>query len=268
MDKANFKEYLKTFLIKRKCKFSAFTLAEILIVMGIIGVIAETTIPTLINDFQDKSSVVQLKKTVSTIQQAVNTARQNDGEIDDWYSGTVAADASTAIANTLTPYFKVLTYCGTNAGCTPTGYYRYLAVSSPFLISFDSTYYKMILADGTLVYLSASMNGGTSCIWYISAIVDVNGYKGPNRWGSDLFKLVIYSNTAARTLGYNSHVVVPFGVTKMHPMGNATANPVDNYCNKDNVNYDGSYCTAWAYYMGNEDYKYVNDLNWDTKTQK
>ena len=40
-------------------KFKAFTLAEILITLGIIGVVAAMTIPTLITNYQKKQTVTK-----------------------------------------------------------------------------------------------------------------------------------------------------------------------------------------------------------------
>lgn len=42
----------------------AFTLAEVLITLGIIGVVAAMTLPTLIANYQKRQTVVQLKKSI------------------------------------------------------------------------------------------------------------------------------------------------------------------------------------------------------------
>ena len=55
-------------------KKAAFTLAEVLITLGIIGVVAAMTIPTLINKYQDFSLKVQFKKTYAVLQQAARRA--------------------------------------------------------------------------------------------------------------------------------------------------------------------------------------------------
>ena len=52
-------------------KKSAFTLAEILISLMILGVIAALTIPSLIQNTQKKEQIVQLKKGLSMINQAI-----------------------------------------------------------------------------------------------------------------------------------------------------------------------------------------------------
>ncbi len=49
----------------------AFTLVEVLITIGIIGVVAALTIPTLIQNSNSKKFTVQFKKSISTLNQAV-----------------------------------------------------------------------------------------------------------------------------------------------------------------------------------------------------
>ena len=43
-------------------KKAAFTLAEVLIVLGIVGIVAECTIPTLVMNFEDQVATTKLKK--------------------------------------------------------------------------------------------------------------------------------------------------------------------------------------------------------------
>ena len=55
--------------------FNAFTLVEILITIGIIGVVAALTIPTLIQNSNSKKFMTQFKKSISTLKQAVINAQ-------------------------------------------------------------------------------------------------------------------------------------------------------------------------------------------------
>lgn len=55
-----------------------FTLAEVLITLGIIGVVAAMTMPTLINNINNKQNIAALKKAYSLISQAgVDVIREN-----------------------------------------------------------------------------------------------------------------------------------------------------------------------------------------------
>ena len=60
----------------------AFTLAEVLITLGIIGVVAAMTLPVLISNHRKQVYVTQLKKSVSTLEQAFHLALA-DSEVDE-----------------------------------------------------------------------------------------------------------------------------------------------------------------------------------------
>ena len=70
--------------MKMNFKKSAFTLAETLIVIGIIGVIASLTIPTLSNETNSKEVVTKLKKTQAILEDAFGRAEAQYGSLDDW----------------------------------------------------------------------------------------------------------------------------------------------------------------------------------------
>lgn len=64
-----------------------FTLAEVLITLGIIGIVAAMTMPSLIAEHREKKTVAQLKKTYSTLQQAYLIAISKHGEPESWEVG-------------------------------------------------------------------------------------------------------------------------------------------------------------------------------------
>ena len=57
----------------------AFTLAEVLITLGIIGVVAAMTIPTLIANTRAQQYRARLKKTISTISQSAKMSQAQYG---------------------------------------------------------------------------------------------------------------------------------------------------------------------------------------------
>lgn len=86
--------------MNKKIKYG-FTLAEVLITLAIIGIVAATTIPTLINNYQKRVVVTRLQKFYSAMNQAlllsqaengayaqwdVNTGRQNADTMYEWYN--------------------------------------------------------------------------------------------------------------------------------------------------------------------------------------
>lgn len=68
-----------------------FTLAEVLITLGIIGVVAAMTMPSLIANHQEKVTVTKVKKVYSILSQAYLIAVEEYGTPDEW--GTTARDA-------------------------------------------------------------------------------------------------------------------------------------------------------------------------------
>ena len=62
----------------------AFTLAEILITLAIIGVVAVLTISSLLEHYRVKRTVTLLKNTYSMLSQATNRVIQEYGEVEGW----------------------------------------------------------------------------------------------------------------------------------------------------------------------------------------
>lgn len=94
-----------------------FTLAEVLITLGIIGIVAAMTLPSLIQDKKEKEIVSKLKKFQNTMSQAfLMSINENEGP------GNWGLDASfniqePTLANKLVPYLKITKDCGLNGKC-------------------------------------------------------------------------------------------------------------------------------------------------------
>lgn len=63
----------------RKIYISAFTLSEVLITLGIIGIIAAMTLPALTGKYQQKVLASQFKKAYANLQTAINTVNSENG---------------------------------------------------------------------------------------------------------------------------------------------------------------------------------------------
>ena len=74
----------------KKHKFG-FTLAEVLITLGIIGVVAAITIPNLIQNNFEKKTISQLRETQSIISQAVRMAEEEYGDVEGWVYMDIAS---------------------------------------------------------------------------------------------------------------------------------------------------------------------------------
>ncbi len=92
-----------------------FTLAEVLITLGIIGVVAALTMPSLFASYQEKVMVTKLKKFVSVMSQALTMAVAENGSPDEWVSaGTTSEERKALFWEKLSPYLKTIKLYGRN----------------------------------------------------------------------------------------------------------------------------------------------------------
>lgn len=168
-------------------KLRAFTMAEVLITLGIIGIVAAITLPSLIGNYQKKQTAIQLKKFYSIMQQAIATSELQNGEVKYW-DFKIGGNKNTEIfANTyLTPYLKIIkTYMPEDFPAD----IHYKCVNGKNCDSYGEVKNnnpKLVLADGTMIlatdYFEAKdINNNT--ISAINIIVDINGFKKPNQYG-------------------------------------------------------------------------------------
>lgn len=91
----------------------AFTLAEVLITLGIIGVVAAMTIPNLMTAFAKTRTETQLKGFYSKINQALRLSIADNGDPDGWveYRKSYNYNEQVEFLNTyMFPYMKQLRY--------------------------------------------------------------------------------------------------------------------------------------------------------------
>ena len=194
----------------------AFTLAEVLITLGIIGVVAAITMPILIGNYQKTVWTNQLKKCVSTLEQGFQMALATDGVFELENTTLIksmgpngASKDNDAFFNEFKKYFKVIDI--KESGFDEYEGYKYLNgedASGDGYYSSNAIYFedgsKLILsiANSTMDNDTADCNrikqlGGNLC----SAIrdpdnfdIDINGDKGPNQFGRDRFKFTLGNN--------------------------------------------------------------------------
>ena len=171
---------------------NGFTLAEVLITLVIVGVISAMTIPTLINKTQDQELKSQFVKAYSIMSQAVYKTEMNDfaGYVACYYpkdglEGGAQWGQCAAFYNALVKNLQVQKVCKGNAlsgGCIPV-YKKYHTDSSNCPLYCENginvSDYSYVLSDGQIIILWGS--GGPLFL------VDINGHKGPNAPGKDLF---------------------------------------------------------------------------------
>ena len=179
-------------------KIKGFTLAEVLITLGIIGVVAAMTIPTLIHKFNNKALETQYKKSVSIVSQVIMKAKADFG-IDNFakYCSTYI------ISEDLYPnkqechlilYKSLLNVDGqTSTNDKKSG--RYISRTNDVIRTYNNkqTVTETALAGiGYPIFGTYVMNDGSYINFYIIENelyigVDTNGGKKPNRLGHDIF---------------------------------------------------------------------------------
>ena len=89
-----------------------FTLAEVLITLGIIGVVAAMTLPSVVGNYKKKVTVTRLKKFYSTMQQVIQLSEKDYGDIAYWMPPQEAVRNSSEFGKWFDKYlsksFKIL----------------------------------------------------------------------------------------------------------------------------------------------------------------
>lgn len=163
----------------------AFTLAEVLVTLGIIGVVSAMTVPTLMQNYQRKSYVTQLHKVYNEFQQAALQYMTDKNALNLKEAGLVT---NQAVGNWVKNYFKVVQDCtDTPDACFAIGEYKRMNGNDIDIFGSNNAY-KYVLASGTVVFLTANGDGRVN-VWF-----DINGKKGPNIVGRDVFATKLYNN--------------------------------------------------------------------------
>ncbi|MEE0495096.1 MAG: type II secretion system protein [Cyanobacteriota bacterium] len=168
----------------------AFTLAEVLITLGVIGVVAALTMPTLITNYKAKKLRTQFLKSYSTIQQAAKLMQSEDIAIDPSQFGYGK------FSKTFGNFLQAPLDCTnkTTIPCYPykkAGNNRYKSLNGESVVGFfynDAG--QFVMQDGTLILFDTPDYWDENGIKIHTNViaVDINGYKNPpNRWGYDVF---------------------------------------------------------------------------------
>ena len=239
-----------TLLLKK----AAFTLAEVLITLGIIGVVAALTLPSLIQNYHEKQRVTQLKKAYSVMQNAFLMAQEEYGDVTDWgltitNTGEKDDDGNDILDNSGTEnVMNILMKYVEKSKIPQNSYIGYVESIDgrqafwPWEVSADKYFY---LKDGTMVTMG-----------WISSL-DCNGdYQGKKIACSDFW--IAFPKKSKMKIGVD---VFNFIFTTEGFKPNSTTNGVK--CNAfeavGRADINGRGCTAHALYNGNMDYLHKKD---------
>lgn len=221
-------------------KFSnkAFTLAEIVIALAVVGIVAVLATFNANKDTDEATKIALLRSTYNILDAAYKQA-------------SLGSDDISTILGDMKDYLQISKNCGTGIGC----FQNDVILKSPALANTSNIHpsltsnskldsvtadvaYKLILKNGASILVSKTNK-------YV--YVDVNGpKKGNSVTGDDVFYFVADAEKGLYPYGYDC----TFSKT-------APGCP-----------YQGEYCTAWAILMGNMDYlRCPEKLSWTDKSK-
>ena len=172
-----------------------FTLAEVLIALVIVGIIAAITVPALIAKYQKEQFTTAFKKAYSELSNAVILSQTHNGPLDTW---DYSANQTVFFKQYILPYLQISKDCGFEAGkgCfAPNIRYKYLNGSNYREVDNDTTRYKVVLNNGMSLNMQVCVNCINELQRCIIFQVDINGNKKPNQIGRDFFSFSAYPFT-------------------------------------------------------------------------
>lgn len=196
--------FMKKYNLKQMPKSgSGFTLSEVLITLGVIGVISTLTLPNLITNYEKQETASKLEKAYSTLQNAIQLSNsENPMNNWNWCISTVATTADCAAVENIISKLSVQEsfpcFCWPFAGgnsndCMRHKYPNYF-YSTDYL-HYTSQSYVVLLNDGTIMQFTGSLEP----FWEMSIGIDINGLKQPNRIGRDIFSIRIIYDSSLKT---------------------------------------------------------------------
>ena len=220
--------------------------------MGIIGIVAALTIPSLIQKHNEKVTITRLKQTVSLLQNAYNYSKMENDKIEEALSNELYGNGrydkifQNDFAHYFTKYLATDDECGTNCFAK-----EIKNISGASYISdtrVQNTYKQAILNNGVSLLFVGEDSDCSNVIegyWHICGrvYIDVDGKKHGSTLGKDTFLFYIKSDRG----------LIPAGITS------------DNTTIADCYRL-GTTCTNWILANQNMDYLHCKDLNWTGKT--
>lgn len=250
----------------------AFTLAEVLITLGIIGVVASLVVPVLMQKQQESQWVSGLLEFDSLIHQSVQSWRSDVGCTEEMYKCLAEyltnlhdSDRHTITDKSLDQVVAglkiVKTACDTdcsetldNADWLPDQTYLYNGANQNSCsygcslggVSKQSTKGRLYMLSNGMNFMMQNESYNNTGV--IHLFVDVNGKKPPNRFGKDTFPFTIGELSDSLSRSGNDDIV-PFPRDSGSNACDGMCGPYNGICNPDNTDptkYGGASPTAYV----------------------
>ena len=252
-----FVNYLKPFLFRQKLR-KAFTIAEVLITLSVIGIVSALVIPTVKLKVQEHVLVSRYKQLYGMMNVAFNESVKKHGPVKFWDLEGVSDFVSVRIIKYLIP-------AGLNA--------EYVEGKLPHIVgqwlhnkntdSVDATRWQIYKLKNGITFFQVQI-AKTDCSFthakynqsnvYLKNLcadfsVDLNGEAGPNTFGIDIFQFYI-----------SSRGVIPVGIKE------DGLRPIEYYCNpKSTRTFNGYSCGAYILDKGKMPWLWGKEVSWDDK---
>jgi len=242
----------------------AFTLAEVLITLAIIGVVAAITIPTTIKNHWHTEISTGAKTSFSIMSNVIRKAVYDHGPTDTWDIGITGNidNAEDFIEKYILPYVKIAKNCKRSK--TQDCYYKIYNLKGE-VFDWNSTddypkeFARFYLANGTAItfYLGGSIGSDTH---EVQLFTDFNGWRGPNKMGVDVqtYTINTHEHNAAGAVRTNYDQKSKFRLGLPHQATKSTnVTPryliSDDYkgCKKSAGIYAGMWCTDLMHLYSN-----------------
>ena len=229
----------------------AFTLAEVLITIGIIGIVAAMTIPVIASHITHRRWQTQFKQTYSELNQAARTFYANEetavhdydslAYADNNQNRTITTKNSNLVLAKYMSYFKGQTKDSNSIWrfFDSAHNIKNLSINGAVTNSYpcDQTY-VMTDIKGRFYAMDDTSTSYKNLSYGPKICVDINGIDKPNRWGYDRFVFVFTEDNA----------VVPYiGASWSDISENLTEDSeIAKYCNSTTTTTPGHTCAYFA----------------------
>ena len=212
-------------------KKQGFTLAEVLVTLGILGVIGALTLPALLNDTEKNTWVNQLKsgKNILTNGFAQMMAIQGANKLDDTelWNNIVTSEIKSKNYAVKAEMAKYFTIDSMEDNALPSGLKVYDIFSKQSSLLNNTVRFK--LSNSMTVNMvfypyntnrksvsdcsTIKSNGGSMCNYVANIYLDVNGNKKPNVIGKDIYNF--YLSDDGRLFPYGGNDLYQYNNTEV-----------------------------------------------------
>ena len=243
-----------------------FTLAEVLITVGVLGVVAALTLPNIKLAYSKKVTLAQLQKTYSYMANTIEMSEYHNGKVKRWDLDMPAKDF---FEKYFKNYMKYALEMSSSQLELPEGERKFINGSKVTGEASDAVYktykkdspenqqgYHIIMMDGSMIslYKIRATEGSSIKFDAFVIVIDTNGESSPNTLGKDIFVFTLSKNAGFIPVGEcaNGRAPMGSGVSGISRTCTGGANPTPNNARKM---YNGTSSMTSPTYSCNSEYK-------------